>query len=72
MKIFVTAKPNNKHPKVTKLSDNHYIVAVKEPPKDGKANTAIIKALADHLNIPKSTICIKSGQKAKTKLLEVM
>jgi len=68
----VSAKPNAKHAKIEKISGNHYTVAVTELAKDGKANTAIIKALSDHLDIPKSRIAIKSGQKIKTKIIEIL
>lgn len=71
MKIFVKAKPNSKKDFVEKVSENNFIVAVKEPPIDGKANQAILKAIAKHLNIPLSQVSIISGHKSRGKVIEV-
>ena len=48
MKIFVKAKLNAKEERVERIDENNFIVAVKEPPVDGKANQAILKALAEY------------------------
>ena len=70
MKIFVTAKPSSKKPRVLKTDERHFIVAVKESPKEGKANRAIIKALAKALDIPQSRIELVAGMTSKRKILE--
>lgn len=41
------------------------------PPVDGKANEALIRFVADTLALPKSAVCLKSGQTARRKVLEV-
>lgn len=48
-----------------------YKVSVKEAPVDGKANEAIIKALADYFDVPKSNITLISGQSSKQKVFEI-
>lgn len=71
MKIFVKAKPNAKEEKVEKIGDAQFAVKVKEPPKDGKANAAIIKALANHLAIPSSRVRLVSGFSGRQKVFEI-
>jgi uncharacterized protein (TIGR00251 family) len=44
-------------------------VRVTAAPEDGKANTAVIKALARSLAIPKSTIRILRGHSSRRKLV---
>ncbi|MBL8430404.1 MAG: YggU family protein [Dechloromonas sp.] len=41
------------------------------PPVDGKANEALIKFVAETLNLPKSAVSLKSGQTSRRKVLEV-
>jgi uncharacterized protein len=71
MKIQVSAKPNKKRDYVEQTDATHYVVSVKEPAQQGKANIAIIKALADYFDISKSQILLTSGQTSKLKIFEV-
>lgn len=71
MKIFITAKPNSKKPKVEKIDETHFVVHVKEPPVKGQANKAIIKALADFLNYPPYQLEIISGHILKNKVIQI-
>lgn len=71
MKIFVRAKPNAKEEKIKKMDETHFKVSVKEPPLKGKANRAIIKALADYFKIRFSQIKIISGGASKNKILKL-
>ncbi|MFN4324601.1 MAG: DUF167 domain-containing protein [Azonexus sp.] len=41
------------------------------PPVDGKANEVLIRFIADTLGLPKSAVCLKSGQTSRRKVLEV-
>jgi uncharacterized protein len=71
MKIFVIAKPKSKKEYVRKIDNTHYIIAVKDPPVGGKANTAIINKLSEFFLIPKSQIFIVNGEKSKHKTIDV-
>lgn len=51
-----------------KIDDTHYRVEVREPPIEGKANKAVIEAVADYFALPKSAVTISSGQKSKKKV----
>lgn len=83
MRIIVKAKASAKQEKVEKLTQDsfnfegikpeplEYKVWVKEPPIDGRANIAIIRALAKHFDIAQSCIRLISGQSAKRKVFEL-
>jgi len=70
MKIQVKVKPNSKTGEVSREGDS-FVVRVKEPPKEGRANQAIIKVLAEHFGVPQSQVRILSGFKAKNKIIEI-
>jgi len=42
-----------------------------ETPEKGKANKKIIKLIAEHLEVPKSSVIIVRGDKSKIKLIRV-
>lgn len=72
MKIFVKVKPGTKHDGVRKVDETHYMVNVKAPPVEGKANEAVIKVLSDYFHVPKSRIQILKGGQGKNKIIEIV
>jgi uncharacterized protein (TIGR00251 family) len=70
MKIQVKVKPNSRTEELGREGDS-FIVKVKEPPKEGKANRAVIKLLAEHFSIPQSQVRILSGFRSRSKVIEV-
>jgi uncharacterized protein (TIGR00251 family) len=70
MKIQVKVKPNSKTEEVSQERDI-FIIKVKEPPREGKANQAVIKLLAEHFGVPQSQVRILSGFRSRNKLIEV-
>jgi len=71
MKIFVKVKPKAKEEKIIKISETNFKVWVKEPPEKGRANLAVIRALADYFKTSQSNIKIDSGSKSKLKIIEI-
>jgi len=71
MKLTIFAKPNSKVAKIEKVDEMTYKVFVVEPPVKGMANRAIIDALADFFNVPKSSPRIISGYTSSTKIIEI-
>ena len=71
MKVRVKVIPNSKTEEVVKEGDG-FVVRVKEPAKEGKANRAVIKLLADHFKVAQSSIIILSGFKNRNKVVEVL
>ncbi len=71
MKIYVTAKPNARENKVEKHDDVHFTVSVQAAPVQGKANAAVIEALAAYFDISKSRVVILRGQTSREKIIEI-
>ncbi len=71
MIITVIVKPNAKRAFVEEIGAGEYVVSVGESPRDGKANAAVIKAIAAHLHIAPWRLEIKSGATGKKKLIEI-
>jgi len=72
MKIFVRAKTGVKQESVKKVDENHFIVSVTTRPIKGKANLAIIKALARYFKTSPSKILFCKGLSSKEKTMEVL
>ncbi|MEZ4180101.1 MAG: DUF167 domain-containing protein [Candidatus Doudnabacteria bacterium] len=70
-KLFVTAHPNSKNPRLIELSQNSYQIYIATSPIDGKANQQIINVLAKHLKVAKSRLQLVRGHKSKQKVLEL-
>ncbi len=71
MKIKIKAKANSKVQSVEKIDDTNFIVSVRESPIDGKANKAIMKALAKYFGVSSINIKIISGRASKQKIIEI-
>ncbi len=71
MKIAIIAHPNARKPRIEEDLLGTLHVYVNAPPLEGKANIAIVEALAKHLSIKKSQILQISGQKSKQKVFEI-
>jgi uncharacterized protein (TIGR00251 family) len=70
VKIRVKVTPSSKTEEVIKERDG-FLVRVKEPAKEGKANRAVIKLLSDHFDVSQSSIIILSGFKSRNKIIEI-
>ena len=70
MKIQVKVKPSSKTEDISREGYS-FIVKVKEPPREGKANQAVIKLLAEHFGVPHSQVRILSGFRSRNKVIEV-
>ena len=71
MRIFVKAKPGAKAEEIKKIDDTNFVVSVKEPPVQGRANAAIIKVLAAYFNIAPSRVRIVFGHTSREKSIEI-
>jgi len=70
-RISVTVKPSARQAQVIRISESEYRVAVKEPAEDGRANDALVRALAQHFAVPQSRVRIVHGHAARRKLIEL-
>ncbi len=71
MKISVKVKAGSSREKIEKIDGSNYAVWVKAKPTDGKANEAVIKALAGYFDIAKSRITLLTGHTSKQKIFEI-
>lgn len=71
MRIIVHAKPNAKEERVEEVGPQECIVAVKEPPREGRANAAIVRALAEHFGVTASRVRLVSGFASRQKAFDV-
>jgi uncharacterized protein (TIGR00251 family) len=69
--IKVKVKPNSKQQKIDREADGSFIVRLKSPPIEGKANDELIELLAKTFKVRKSEITIKSGATSRNKLVEL-
>lgn len=87
MKIVIRARPGARQAYVKRIEEEglfgptgsgkgkggaaRFVVAVKEPAVDGRANRAIEKALAEYLGVTPSRVRIVAGHSAKEKTVEI-
>ena len=71
MRITVNVHPNSKRARIEKDLLGTLHVYVSQPPLEGKANKAVIEALAKHFKTKKSSIYLISGMKSKSKVFEI-
>lgn len=71
MKIYIVAHPNSKKPRIEKDLMETYHVYVNEPPIGGRANQAIVTALAKYHDVKRSQVILISGEKSKNKEIEI-
>jgi len=55
-----------------KVEGNQVTIGVKSKPIKGEANKEIIKKLAKHFGVSSSSVTIRSGQKTKKKIVEIL
>ncbi len=61
--------PNARKDSIEGVRDDQLLIHLNAPPVEGKANKALQKFLSDRLDIPKSRISLRSGDKSRTKVL---
>jgi hypothetical protein len=71
MRLRIRVQPNSRRPGVEQLPDGTLKVRVSAPAHEGKANKAVIEALARHFRVPKTHIRILHGEATRNKLVEV-
>ncbi len=65
-------QPGAKKTEFAGLHGDALKIRLAAPPVDGKANEALLRFIADELDLPKSAVTLKSGQTSRRKVLEVM
>ncbi|MDR2807083.1 MAG: DUF167 domain-containing protein [Puniceicoccales bacterium] len=71
MRISIKVIANASKSEIISHRDGAWKVKIQAPPKDGKANRALIQLLAQHFQLPKNCIKIIAGEKSPQKMIEV-
>lgn len=69
--LTVRVKPSARRQKATRLDDGSWLLHLKAPPQNGKANQELIALLAQALHVPQAQVRIKSGHTGRTKWVEI-
>ncbi|MBI4417690.1 MAG: DUF167 domain-containing protein, partial [Ignavibacteriales bacterium] len=64
--------PNARRNEVTMREDGGFLVLVKAPAAEGKANKAVVEVLADFFKKPKSSVAILKGKGSRRKIVEIL
>ena len=70
-KPLVKVKPDARESSLKQFQDGTWIAEVKAPPKDGKANRAMIELIAKQFKVTKSRASIKRGKSGRVKLIQL-
>ena len=71
MRLPIRVTPRAKKPGIEIAGDGTVVVKVREPAEDGRANDAVIAALAGHFGVAKRAVTIVHGHGSRRKLVEV-
>jgi hypothetical protein len=71
-KLSITVKAGSKKPGIEKSDESNWIVRVREPAVEGRANEAVLRAIAEELKIPGSSVRLLRGGKSKKKVVEIV
>lgn len=67
----VVVKPGSKKGPLIVSNGNELVAYMREKPIDGQANAALIKLLASHFHVSKTSIRLKSGARGRKKIIEI-
>ena len=70
MLLYLKIKPNQRFDRVEGTKDQ-WLIRIKAPAVDGKANEYLVNFLSVILDLPKSKINLKKGQTNRFKCLEI-
>jgi len=68
--ITLRVTPRARRNAIEAQPDGTYRIYTTAAPADGDANSAVIKMLARHLNVPKTSITIIRGHTSRDKVIE--
>ena len=71
VRITVTVSPGARSERVERIDESRLRVAVIEPPREGRANAAVVSAVARFFGVPASAVRIVHGATSRSKVLEI-
>jgi len=70
--LTVKVIPHARLTRVERDGAGGFIVRVPDPPEDGRANAAMIEALAQYLGVPKRRLAIVRGHTSRRKVIRLL
>lgn len=61
MKLSIRIKPNSKSTALLKDAEGNWVLKVKSPPAEGRANAEVIRVISKILKLPQSAVVLSSG-----------
>ena len=71
IRMFVQITPNARKSEVIGVQDDVLKIKLHAQPIEGKANEALVRFLADLLDVPKSAVTITHGHTGRRKTIEI-
>jgi uncharacterized protein len=71
MRLPIRVSPRTKKPGISTAGDGTLVVKVCEPAENGRANAAVVEALAEHFGVPRRAVTILYGHGSRQKLVEI-
>ena len=71
MKFFIQVKPKSSTARVEQKNEKELTVWVREVPEDGKANDAVVRAIAEYFDVAPSRVKIARGASGRKKVVEI-
>jgi len=68
-RLKVRVSPGSRRPGIAGRHGDAWKVRVAAPPEDGKANEAVLRLLAETLDVPRSSVTLVSGQTSRDKIV---
>jgi uncharacterized protein YggU (UPF0235/DUF167 family) len=72
MQVRVKVKADARREKFEKVGETEFEAAVKEPAERNMANRRVQRLLADHFNLPVTSIRFISGMRSPSKIFEIV
>lgn len=71
MRLSVVVTPGARQARVERIDGTSLRVAVTAPAREGRANAAVVRAVAEFLNVAPSWVRIVRGLASRRKVLEI-
>ena len=68
-RLKLRVSPGARRPGIAGRHGDAWKVRVSEPPEDGRANEAVLRLLAETLDVPRARVALVSGQSSRDKIV---
>jgi uncharacterized protein len=68
-RLKVRVSPGARRPGIAGRHGDAWKIRVAEPPEDGRANEAVLKLLAETLDVPRARVTLVSGHSSRDKIV---